>query len=105
MGLFSNLFGNSESSKPNLRDILQSGAYLVDVRTPAEFAGGSVKGAVNIPLDVLSSKLKLFKDKKNIVVFCRSGARSGQAKMILEQSGFKNVFNGGPWDELARLVK
>ncbi len=78
---------------------------MVDVRTPSEFASGSVKGAVNIPLDAVMQNLARFKDKKNIVVFCRSGNRSGQAKSILEQNGFKNVFNGGTWEDVARLVK
>lgn len=85
--------------------MISEGAFLVDVRTPSEFASGSVKGAVNIPLDAVMQNLARFKDKKNIVVFCRSGNRSGQAKSILEQNGFKNVINGGTWEDVARLVK
>lgn len=37
-----------------LTEALNGGAYMVDVRTPAEFSAGSVKGAVNIPLDAIS---------------------------------------------------
>lgn len=104
MSFFSSIFGNSGSSV-NLADMISEGAFLVDVRTPSEFASGSVKGAVNIPLDAVMQNLARFKDKKNIVVFCRSGNRSGQAKSILEQNGFKNVINGGTWEDVARLVK
>lgn len=80
-----------------------NGTFLVDVRTPGEFEDGSAKGAVNIPLDRIMNELEQFKGKENIVVFCRSGNRSGQAKYILEQNGFKNVINGGTWQEVAML--
>ena len=58
-----------------------------------EFNQGHPKGSVNI-LDRLTSNLQKFKGKNNIVVFCRSGSRSGQAKSILEANGFANVVNG-----------
>lgn len=96
-----NLFGNSNNE--SLKEIIKNGAFLVDVRTPSEFQQGSVVGAVNIPLDRLSSEIARFKGKSNIVVFCRSGARSSQAKGILEQNGFKNVVNGGTWQNVNNL--
>ncbi len=79
--------------------------FYVDVRTPAEFAQGSVKGAINIPLDQIENQLAKFKGKKNIVVFCRSGNRSSQAKVILEQNGFKNIKNGGSWEDVNAKLK
>jgi rhodanese-related sulfurtransferase len=48
--------------------------------------------------------LSKFKGKVNIVVFCRSGSRSGQAKSILEQNGFTNVTNGGTWQEVNQII-
>jgi|SRR5690606_1693289 len=78
--------------------------FLVDVRTPSEFASGSVKGAVNISLDKVSEQLPKFKGKKHIVVFCRSGNRSEQAKSILEKNGFDNVVNGGTWNNVQKLI-
>lgn len=98
MGLLSSLFGSSDNTA--LIESLKKGAFLVDVRTPSEFSGGSVKGAVNIPLDQISSQMSKFKGKENIVVFCRSGARSGQAKSILNNNGFNNVVNGGTWQNV-----
>lgn len=78
---------------------------MVDVRTPAEFGVGHVKGSINIPLNSIPFQLEKFKDKKNIIVFCRSGNRSGQAKFILEQNGITNVTNGGTWDQVNAFVK
>ncbi len=102
MGFLSNLFGGS--SQVNLKEIIEEGAFLVDVREKSEFAGGSAKGAVNIPLGTIPSQLSKFQNKKNIIVFCRSGARSGQAKSILQANGFNNVVNGGTWQSVAQMV-
>ncbi len=60
-----------------MQDIINAnGTFLVDVRTPGEFEGGSAKGAVNIPLDSIMNELDQFEGKENIDVFCRSGNRS-----------------------------
>lgn len=99
-GLLKNMF--SENNNEELNNII-SNAYLVDVRTPAEFAEGNVPGSVNIPLDQVQNQLAKFKNHENIVVFCRSGNRSGQAKAILEQNGFTNVVNGGTWQQIIKI--
>ena len=103
MSIFGQLFGGSATV--DLQEIINEGAFLVDVRTPGEFAAGHVKGSENIPLDTIPSQLNKFKDKKNIVVFCQSGGRSSQAQTILEQSGFANVVNGGTWNHVNQYVK
>lgn len=97
-GIFKNLF--SQSSSENLATLINEGAFLVDVRTPSEFSGGSVKGAVNIPFDKVPNQLAKFNHKKHIIVFCRSGNRSSQVKSILVQKGFTNVTNGGTWQNV-----
>jgi phage shock protein E len=103
MGIFNSIFGGNSNEK--LIALVKEGAFLVDVRSPAEFAEGNVKGSVNIPLDQVQNKLAKFKGKDNIVVFCRSGSRSGQAKSILEQNGFTNVTNGGTWQDVNNILK
>ncbi|MDX1902781.1 MAG: rhodanese-like domain-containing protein [Thermonemataceae bacterium] len=100
--ILKNLFGGGKNEA--LINAIKEGAFLVDVRTPAEFKSGSVKGAVNVPLDSIKNQLNQFKNKKNIVVFCRSGMRSSQAKSILEQNGFSNVINGGTWQSVANAI-
>ena len=92
-------------SNEELSAALKDGAYLVDVRTPGEFSNGSVKGAINIPLDQLANQYSKLKDKKRIVVFCRSGNRSSQAKSFLTKSGFNNVVDGGTWQNVRNLVE
>lgn len=87
------------------KQITKNETFYVDVRTTAEFAQGSVKGAINIPLDQIENQLAKFKGKKNIVVFCRSGNRSSQAKVILEQNGFTNIKNGGSWEDVNAKLK
>lgn len=101
--LFKNLFAQTDDGA--LAAAIKDGAFLVDVRTPAEFAEGTAKGAVNIPLDRIEKNLSAFKGKKHIVVFCRSGNRSSRAKAILEQHGFTNVINGGTWQNVNSLVQ
>lgn len=96
------LFGGSATA--DLQTIINEGAFLVDVRTPGEFSQGHVKGSVNIPLDTIPNQMDQFKSKQQIVVFCRSGGRSSQAKSFLEQNGFTNVVNGGTWDYVNQFV-
>lgn len=102
MGILSALFGNKDNVQ--LSTAIKEGAFLVDVRTPGEFSAGSVKGAINIPLDTVANQLPKFKGKKNIIVFCRSGNRSSQAKSMLEQNGFHNVINGGTWQNVKNVI-
>ena len=69
---------------------------IVDVRTPAEFAGGAYPGAVNIQLDELPSRVNELGDKsRDITLYCASGARSAYAQRMLQQMGFTNVTNAG----------
>lgn len=98
-------FIKSLFSSVDISEKLKEGAYLVDVRTPQEFDAGHVKGSTNIPLDRIPNSLNQLKGKKNIIVFCRSGNRSSQAKSILEKNGFTNVINGGTWQAVNEKVK
>lgn len=100
-GFLKNLLGQSDNQ--TIANAIREGAFLVDVRTPAEFASGSVPGAVNIPLNDVGARVAEFKNKKGIVVFCRSGNRSSQAKSILERNGITGVINGGTWDHVASI--
>jgi len=101
-GIFKNIFSKKDTTQ--MEKLIKEGAFLVDVRTPAEFAEGHVKGSTNIPLDQVPNQLAQFKGKDQIIVFCRSGNRSGQAKMILERNGFKNVTNGGTWQDVNEVL-
>ena len=87
--------------------LVAAGAVLVDVRTPEEFAGRHLDGAVNIPVGDLQSRLgeidKLTGGDKNkpIVVYCQAGGRAGRAKTMLVEAGHPQVTNLGgiaDWD-------
>jgi len=102
LNIVKSIFGRS--GQEEAQAAIAKGAFLVDVRTAGEFASGSVKGAVNIPLDQVERQLSRFKNKPAVVVFCRSGNRSGQAKRILEANGIHPVINGGTWQQVQRMV-
>ena len=85
----------------NYSELVQQGAIILDVRSKAEFAGGHIKGAINIPVNVLNNHLGQLKDKnKTIITCCASGMRSASAKSILKSKGYTNVYNGGGWSSL-----
>ena len=70
--------------------------HLIDVRSPAELLEMAIDRAVNIPMDEVPERINDFKEMSgDIVVFCRSGARSESVKQFLIQNGVKNVVNGG----------
>jgi phage shock protein E len=89
-------FGVPRISGAEAHELVQNGAVLVDVRTPPEFAGGHIKGAINIPIRELRGRLdELGDDSSEIVVYCQSGGRSAMAKRILERNGFEHVHDLG----------
>ena len=89
-----------DTSKSSLKNLINNGAFLVDLRTRDEFSQGHIECSVNIPLAELGKSLDKFKGHSNIVLVCFSGNRSGFAKDILEKKGFKNIINAGAWEEL-----
>jgi NADPH-dependent 2,4-dienoyl-CoA reductase/sulfur reductase-like enzyme/rhodanese-related sulfurtransferase len=69
--------------------------FLLDVRTPQEFAAGHIPGAVNIPVDDLRSRLGELPRTRQIAAYCQVGQRGYLATRILRQSGFDAVNVGG----------
>ncbi len=101
-GFLKKLFGGSGNDDA-VKNAIRGGALLVDVRSPAEFAAGTVPGAVNIPLGQVANNVSKFRNKNGVVVFCRSGSRSAMAKKILEGKEIEGVVNGGAWQSVKRL--
>ena len=66
---------------------------MVDVREMQEIMAGTVPNAKPMPLATLPLKLSELDKNKTLVMVCRSGARSAQACMFLQQQGFENVVN------------
>lgn len=94
-----NLFGLGNKTN-DIKEFINNGAIIIDVRTPGEFTSGHIKGSKNIPLDTFFSKINEIKKlNKPVITCCRSGMRSGQASSILKQNGI-DCINGGGWDSL-----
>ena len=102
MSFFQSLFGTAEKKYENIKadEFLKiaennKDAIILDVRTPAEVAGGKLNGAINIDIfsrDFQSKINKLDKDK-TYLIYCRSGNRSGQACNTMAGLGFTNLYN------------
>ena len=75
----------------NQEQIDYSGYIIIDVRTAGEFNSGHLENAINIPYDIIDQEIgKHVKDKNSdIMVYCRSGNRSGIAKKTLNKIGYK----------------
>ena len=91
--------------KNKIREALQRGAVVIDVRTPHEFDNGKVPGSINIPVDRISANIERIRAiKKPIVFCCESGARSGQAKDIVKSAGINEAYNGGSWESVLKII-
>jgi rhodanese-related sulfurtransferase len=83
-------------SGSDARQLVANGAVLLDVRSPEEFSGGHIDGAISIPIQELSGRMSELGDKTGeIVVYCQSGNRSAMAKRLLESNGFTSVHDLG----------
>lgn len=65
--------------------------FVLDVRTPQEFAEGHVPGAVNITHDQLASRLAEVPKDKDVVLYCRSGRRAAMAADVLQANGYERL--------------
>lgn len=101
LGLFKKIFGGSTV---DLKELVTSGAVIIDVRSPNEYKTGHIQGSKNYPLDSLRSKLnEVKKTGKPVITVCRSGTRSGIAKGILKSAGIE-AYNGGAWTSLKNKI-
>ena len=91
--------------KVDLAEVIANGATIVDVRTIGEYAGGHIKGSVNIPLAALGSQMSKLKKDKPVITCCASGMRSASARSALLANGFKEVYNAGSWYSLKKFEK
>ena len=78
------------------RTLVAKGATLLDVRSPEEFSGGHIAGAISIPVQELAGRVgELGNEAGEIVVYCQSGGRSAMATRLLQSNGFTNVHDLG----------
>lgn len=84
------------------KQLIDDGAVLIDVRTPAEYNEGYLDGALNIDFNApdFEAQIAELPRDDSYVLYCRSGNRSGQAKAIMDQMGFTDVVNAGGYEDL-----
>lgn len=82
-----------------MKNWITIGGQLIDVRSTVEFSQGALDGAVNMPIDSLQYFAKEIDKTKPVLLYCRSGHRSGAAKKFLEMLGFDRVFNIGGYNQ------
>ena len=100
MGFISSLFMGcraDRNKKPDIAELIKNGALVIDVRSAAEFASGSIEGAIHIPHSRIAVEIGNYETDKAriIIVFCASGGRSALAKTALTKAGYTQVVNGG----------
>lgn len=76
-----------------LKDAGRPDPLLLDVREPDEFAAYRIEGSTLIPMRTIPARLHELDRRADIVMVCRSGARSYHAGMFLKQNGFERVYN------------
>ena len=77
--------------------VVSQGTVVIDVRTPAEFAGGHLEGAVNIDVEstTFAATVSKLPTAGTYVVYCKSGNRAGQAITQMKSLGFTDMVNAG----------
>ncbi len=86
-----------------IEKIIEKGALVIDVRTPAEFEEGHIQGSLNIPLNEIDGAVEWLQKDVPAVLVCASGSRSAVAVQILKANGFEKVYNGGGWNSLGNI--
>lgn len=86
---------NVADFKAKIESLAGQGFNLVDVRTPGEVAGGTIENSVNIDFNNsnFSADLAKLDKSKPLMLFCRSGARSGRASSIAKELGFTEIYD------------
>ncbi len=79
------------------RALLARGGQLIDVRTPAEYHAGALPGAQNLPVEAIQHWIGAVDRRRPVLLYCRSGARSGMVKNFLRGLGFHEVYNLGAY--------
>jgi rhodanese-related sulfurtransferase len=74
-----------------LKDLINNGAILVDVREANDYAAGHIPGAINIPIRELTANLENLPTEEPLVVYCASGHRAAMSLAALQLLGYDNT--------------
>lgn len=76
-----------------VRELLEKGNLIIDVREKGEYARGHIKGAINIPLSELRERVSEIPKDRAVYLHCRTGQRSYNAAKALQNLGYRDVYN------------
>ena len=88
---------DSGISCQQLQQFIEKGAQLIDVRSTMEFNQGALNGAINLPINTIQYNTNAIDQSKPVLLYCRSGQRSGMVKQFLISHGFEDVYNIGSY--------
>jgi rhodanese-related sulfurtransferase len=85
----------NEIDSESLQKRIASGedVLLVDIRTPAEIAQGAIPDSMQLPMHLIPIRISELPKDRDVVLYCRSGARSYQACAYMMQQGYDRVLN------------
>jgi len=84
-----------------IRELVENGGQLIDVRSNHEFSQGALKHAVNMPVESIPHAADSIDKNKPVMLYCVSGMRASLVKQFLESVGFNDVYNLGGISQLA----
>lgn len=93
-----------DHKKADYKKLVEGGAQIIDVRTPAEFSAGHIPNSINMPLTHLTKKIARLAKDQQIILCCASGMRSATGKMTLVSMGYIHVHDGGSWNSLMAQI-
>ncbi len=96
------LYGKGKQFRKTITVFTRCKPVIIDVRNPAEFKKGHIKGAVNITIDRINSIIPdLIRKQKPVIVTSRKGERSEMATGFLKEAGV-DAYDGGSWVNLEK---
>jgi rhodanese-related sulfurtransferase len=102
MSWLTELFGGGGG----IRQALQEGAVIIDLRTAYEYDQGHIPRSLNIPADRIKANIDRIRDlRKPVILCCGNGTHCWEAAEFLRGAGLTQVINGGNWQGLLRKVQ
>lgn len=102
MSWFSDLFGGGSG----IREALQQGAVIIDLRTAYEYDQGHIPRSLNIPADRIKANIGRIRDLgKPVILCCGPSGGCWEAMDVLRGAGLPRVINGGEWQGLFRKIQ
>ena len=89
-----------------IKEALRQGATIIDVRTASDFDQGKIRNSFNIPVDRISINLERIRHMRRPIIICsNSDSETEQVINTLKTNGIKDIYNGGSWTRLLKMIK